>query len=212
MHFLLAAFLALEIVSSGIFSQDISPPDVENFNIVLSKELEFRVDDYKTAFVGRVVVYQNPDDPNEYTRVYYRQIAIISERAQEKSISETGVLENNSSNLNYHLKQEEEVLDRVQQATDAFAYVKWRTDRDPRTGQDFRAGPLQSWLLEQNGNWVFSSELSIFTMPFSERSKANPDKLIIVGIQFTLAGGSHVVRIDQDELIIYKKGSVDDKK
>lgn len=212
MGIVLAVLLTLGIIGSGPPDFEPAPrPNIENFNIVLSKQLEFRIDDYKTAFVGRVVVYQNPNDLNEFIRVYYRQVAIISERAQEKSAAETGGLDNNSSNLNYHRKQETEILDRVQQATDAFAYVQWRTGHDLRTGQDFRTSSFQSWLLEQNGNWTFSSELNVLTTPFSEPSKTDPDKMIIVGIQFSLAGGTHIVRVDQDEIIVSEKGPADEK-
>ncbi len=177
-----------------------SPPDIKNFKPVLSKELEFRIDDYKTAFVGRVIVYQNPDDQNEFVRVYYRQVVVISERAQENSPAETGGRDVDLSNLKYHSQQEGEVLGRVQQATDIFAYVRWCTVHDPRTGQDIRDGFFQSWLLEQNGNWTFSSAYNLVTSPFSEPSKVDAKKSIIVGIKFTLVGGVHIVRVDQDDI------------
>lgn len=211
MGIILAVFLVLGVVGSSP-PDSVPRPNVENFNIVLSKQLEFRVDDYRTAFVGRVVVYQNPEDLSEFVRVYYRQVAIISERAQEQSSSDVGSLGNNSSNLNYHRRQEEEILNRIQQATDAFAFVQWRTTKDLRTGQEARADSFRSWLLEQNGNWTFSSQLQISTMPLSESSRKNPDQLIIVGTQFVLAGGTHILRIDQDELFVEKKGSANDKK
>src|SRR3989344_2090478 len=176
----LIALLVLGIVGGS------APPDVNGFTPVLSKELEFRIDDYKIAFVGRVVDYQNPDDPNEFVRFYYRQVAIVSERAKENDTKEAGGLDRNSSNLNYHQKQETEALDRVQLTTDAFAYVQWRTGRDPRTGQDIRADFLRSWLLDPNGNWIltYGSDYNLFITPFSEPSKADPKKRVIVGIQF----------------------------
>src|SRR3989344_3858337 len=114
------------------------PPNIDGFMPVLSKELEFRIDDCKTGFLGRMVDYQNPNDINEFVRVYYRQVAIVSERACENKSVEEGGLDRNFSNLKYHNQQEAKVLGRVQQATDAFAYVQWRTVRDPRTGQDIR--------------------------------------------------------------------------
>ncbi len=191
----LVALLVMGISGSGS-----SPPDVKNFTPVLSKELEFRIDDYKTALVGRVVVYQNPDDKNEFVRVYYRQVAIISERGQEKNNTEAGSRDANLSNLKYHSQEETEVLGRVQKATDAFAYVQWRTVHDSRTGQDIRDGFFQAWLLEQNGNWTFAHGYNLNTSPLSEPSKADPRKRIIVGIRFDLAGAVHIVRVDQDDV------------
>lgn len=211
MGIVLAFFIALGII--GFSPPDSVPrPNIEYFNIVLIKQLEFRVDDCRTAFVGRVVVYQNPEDLNEYVKVYYRQVSIISECVQEQSGGEAGSLDRNSSSQNYHQKEETDTLSRVQQKTDAFAFVQWRTIKDPRTGEDIQDGYFESWLLEQNGNWTFSSQFNMFTTPLSEPSKANSSKLINVGIKFFLAGAIHIVRIDQDELMVEKKGSDDDKK
>ncbi len=203
MFFTLVVLLAMEVIGSGA-----GPPDVKNFKPVLSKELEFRIDDYKTAFVGRVIVYQNPDDPNEFVRVYYRQIALVSERAQQNNVAENGGLDTNLSNMNYHTKQEAEALGRVQKAIDAFAYVQWRTVRDPRTGQDVRDGFFRSGLLEQNRNWTLSSGYDLFISPFSEPSKADPEKRIIVGIKFSLVGAVHIVRVDQDDILTSDKETV----
>ena len=209
MFLTLALSLVLEIVGGPLAN---SPPDIKNLTPVLSKELEFRIDDYKTALVGRIVVYQNPDDPNEFVRVYYQQVAIISERAQEKNSSDAGNRDTNLSNLNYHLKEESETLGRVQQATDAFAYVQWRTIKDSRTGQDIRDGFFQSWLLEQNGNWTFAYGYNPDTSPFSEPSKNNPKKRINVGIKFTLIGAVHIVRIDQDDVSTLSKEVTNEEK
>ncbi len=205
-------FIAAALLAMGISGSGASPPDVKDFTPVLSKELEFRIDDYKTALVGRVVVYQNPKDLNEFVRVYYRQVAIISERAKEKNSTEAGSRDANLSNFKYHSQEETEALGRVQKATDAFAYVQWRTVHDPRSGQDIRDGSFQSWLLEQNGNWTFSNGYNVVTSPFSEPSKNNPKKRIIVGIQFTLVGAVHIVRVDQDDVTILVKETTNEKK
>ena len=123
----------------------------------------------------------------------------MSERAQENS-SESGI-DVNLSNLKYHSQQEAETLNRVQKTTDVFAYVQWRTVRDSRTEQDVREDFLRSWLLDPNGNWVFSYGDRLNASPFSEISKNNPKKSIIVGIKFTLAGQIHIVRVDQDNIL-----------
>ncbi|OGM98577.1 MAG: hypothetical protein A2649_00045 [Candidatus Yanofskybacteria bacterium RIFCSPHIGHO2_01_FULL_41_26] len=204
----LAVPLVLLVTSGPLVN---SPPDVKNFNVVLSKELEFRVNDCKTGFLGRVVDYQNPNDTNEFVRVYYRQVAIVSERACENKSVEEGGLDRNFSNLKYHNQQEAKVLGRVQQATDAFAYVQWRTVRDPRTGQDIREDFLRSWLLDQNGNCALSYGYDLSTSPFSEPSKADSKKQIIVGIKFTLAGQVHIVRIDQDDIATSKEATNEKK-
>lgn len=202
MLLVLVLFAALQMASTG--DQVSIPTDLKNFKPILTKELEFRIDDCKTGFVGRVVVYQNPNIPNEFIRVYYRQVAIISERDCKNGTTETGGRDMSSSNLNYHRKQETEALGRVRKEADIFAFARWRTERDQRTGEDIRiAGSYRSGLLDQGGLWisVSNSNRSIFLTPVSEPSKADPKKLIPVGIRFDLAMGSHIVRIDQDDLV-----------
>ncbi len=206
-------FLALvTLLVMGISSSGGGPPDVKNFTPVLSKELEFRIDDYKIALVGKVIVYQNQNDENEFVRVYYRQVAIISERAQANNTAGTDSRDTNLSNLKYHSQEETEALSRAQKAMDAFAYVQWRTVRDTRTGQEIRNGSFQSWLLEQNGNWTFTNGYNLDTSPFSELSKGDPKKRIIVGIKFTLVGAIHIVRVDQDDIPNLFKEVADEKK
>ena len=159
-----------------------------------------------------MVVYQNPDSPNEFVRVYYRQVALISECAKQKSSSESGSREGNLSNLKYLRKQETEAISRVQQSTDSFAYVRLQMSKDPRTGQEIQDGFSQAWLLDQNGNWTFGSGYNIVATPFSEQSKDNPKKRVIVGIKFDLAGANHIVRIDQDNILSLVKEVANDKK
>ncbi len=208
MFFAMVLMFAMEIFGSS----GTGPPNVAGFTPVLSKELEFQIDDYKTAFVGRMVVYQSPDDPNEFIEVYYRQVALISQRAKQKSSSETGSRDSSLTNLNYLRKQEAEAISRVQQRTESFAYVQWQIVHDLRTGQDIGTGSFKSWLLDQNGNWTFSSDYNILITPFSEQSKTDLKKRIIVGIKFDLVGRVHIVRIDQDDIIFLTKEVVDDKK
>jgi hypothetical protein len=183
----------------------VGPPDTKNFKPVMTKELEFRIDDYRTAFVGRVVDYQNPDDLSEFVRVYYRQVALVSERAREQDSSEDAGRNRTFSNLNYHQKRESEAIGRVQKEADVFAYVRWRTERDARTGQDIRsAGSYRAALLDQNGAWVLGENISL--APLSEPAENNPEKHVIVGIKFTLGVGTHILRVDQDDLVQAKEG------
>lgn len=196
--FLLTALMVIGMIGG----QEIGPPDVNNFKPTLSKELEFRIDDYKTAFVGKIVVYQNQNDLNDFVRVYYRQIAIVSGRPKEVNGSGPDGRNVNMSNLNYHRREETEALHKVQLSMDPFIYIQWRTKRDPRTGQDIRDGPYRVWTLNQeSGNLVFNSDQDVLSIPFSEPSKTDPKKNVPVGIKFSVGGSEvHIIRIDQDDL------------
>ncbi|PIR42082.1 MAG: hypothetical protein COV30_00315 [Candidatus Yanofskybacteria bacterium CG10_big_fil_rev_8_21_14_0_10_37_15] len=188
--------------------QFVNIPDIKEFNPVLSKELEFRIDDYKTGFVGKVIDYQNPNNSSEFVRVYYRQVAIVSERARIKSSKETTSL--NFSNLNYHQKQEKEALNRVQELIDPFAYVQWKIVRDPRTGQYIRDGFFRAWLLNQNGEWIFESDKNITSVSVSEPFIDKLSKQVLVGIKFSLGDSVHIVRIDQDDILVQEEKPQDE--
>src|SRR3989344_815818 len=97
MFLALMLLLAMEILTGS----GTGPPDVAGYTSVLSKELDFQIDDYTTCFVGRVVVYQNPNNQKEFVKMFYRQVAICSERPKERNSSETNGHNNNLSNLNY---------------------------------------------------------------------------------------------------------------
>ncbi|MBI2062131.1 MAG: hypothetical protein HYT64_00330 [Candidatus Yanofskybacteria bacterium] len=205
--FLISAVLfALQVVSGS----GADPPDIKNFIPIISEvseELDFKIDDYKTAFVGRIVIYQNLDDPNEFVLVYYRQVAVISKRAQEKNSSEYDGRGANLSNFKYHSQQETEVLDRVQKATDAFAYIQWREIKDSRSGKNIRTGFMHIWLLDSSGVWRYhiqpvNEKSALEPSPFSEPSKADPKERINVGIQFKLGAAVHIVRVDQDDIFM----------
>lgn len=201
-------FLALRILLAVevIVASGISPPDIPNitdFTSILSKEQEFRIDDYKTAFLGRIVVYQNPNDPNEFVRVYYRQIAIVSERAKEKNTADVGGRNTNLSNLKYHQKRETEALDRVQQAVDAFAYVRWWMVRDSRTKQDIQTGPMQIWLLDPSGAYAYYSQpegVEESALKYSSFSEPFGSDFVTVGLKFTLGDTVHIVRVDRNDI------------
>ena len=65
--------------------------------------------------------------------------------------------------------------------------------------------------MEQHGSWTLTSGYDLFTSPFSEPSKKDPDKRIPVGIKFTLGGGVHIVRIDQDDISPTKEAANENK-
>lgn len=182
-----------------------SLPNPAGWQVVLQKQLEFRVNDCQTAFVGLVTEYQNPKNPSEFVRVYQQQIALVSGCAKEINTGAVRDSESVVSAFNYRQKKERDALDLVQKATDVFAVAHWETTVDSRTGQMMLVGPVRSWLLDQTGSWIFSDGRELVIRPFSEPFIPNTTQRVTVGLQFTLGDALRIVRIDQ-EYLVFPKG------
>lgn len=184
-----------------------SPPDPTGWQVVVQKQLEFRVNDCQTAFVGLMTEYQNPQDSHEFIRVYRRHIALVSGCAKEFNTGAVRDPEGVVSVFNYRQKKERDALALVQKATDVFAAARWKTTEDSRSGQTMLAGPVQLWLLDQTGSWVSSSGQEMTVRPFSEPFMLNAERRVQVGLQFSLGDATRVIRIDQEYLVVPKENS-----
>ncbi|HXV26983.1 MAG TPA: hypothetical protein VD862_03115 [Candidatus Paceibacterota bacterium] len=207
----MSVFLMLALLTGSVGAADI--PDTQDWRVTVTKQLEFRVDDYCTAFVGTVTEYQNPDAPDEYVRTLARQVPVISCRSRNQGRSGIRTV----SDLSWHRKDEQDALDRAHTGADAFAYIAWRTVRDGRSGEHILAEPLRVWLLDQSGVWVFRQGHRIASRPFSEPSKADMagrrelPAPVLVGIEYSLNGeATHILRLDQDMLAAPRKTEDDD--
>lgn len=184
-------------------------PSVEGWTVVSTSELDVRADNYKTEFLGLVVNYSNPHDPNEVVRIYYRQISLVSERPKEESGDPTRgrSLLTADSGRDYHLKEQKDALAQVQKNMDVFAAMHWRTKRSKETGTDILAGPMESWLLDADGTWTSQQHNlpgAITMTELSEALESDPKKSVVVGLVFKLGEAVHGIRVDQDDLLTPK--------
>ncbi|MEK9209102.1 MAG: hypothetical protein AAB910_03430, partial [Patescibacteria group bacterium] len=154
--------------------------------------------------------YRNPQDSHEFVRVYRQQIALVSGCAKEINVGAVRDSESVVSVFNYRQKKEREALGLVQKATDVFAVVCWKTAEDSRSGQMILAGPVQSWLLDQTGSWMFSDGQEMVIRPFSEPFIPDTEQRVPVGLQFALGDATRAVRIDQ-EYLVFPKGKNKEK-
>ncbi len=193
------------LVALLFVSQTVAPlPDPAGWQVVLQKQLEFRVNDCQTAFVGLMTEYRNPQNTGEFIRVYRQQIALVSRCAKDLNTGAVRDPEGTVSVFNYRQKKERDALNLVQKATDVFAIVRWKTAEDSRSGQTMLDGPIQSWLLDQAGSWMFSNGQEMVIMPFSEPFIPDTTRRVSVGLQFSLGDATRVVRIDQEYLVTPK--------
>ncbi len=212
----LSVLCAISVTSVG---QKLNWSSFKEWTVVSEKRLDIKVNDYETAFVGVVTQYQNPKDPHDFAQVFTRHIPLISQRPKEDQ--NTGQRESSltvDAGRNYHRNQEQEALQRVQKASDAFAIIRWRTTTDDRSGREILAGLVDYWLLNQDGNWMYATNASLSGISrtlVSEPSKADAKRHVVVGLKFSIGDAVHVVRIDQDDLMVpkdTKKKKVDNAK
>ena len=80
---ILVCFLACTV---SVAAQEGAPsiPDVDEWKVDKSFNLDPKIDDIKIAFLGEVKEYRNPRDPNEFVRKVSKHLALISMRRLTK--------------------------------------------------------------------------------------------------------------------------------
>ncbi len=201
---LLFSFMVMTfILPSKTFGQSADRPDISGWDMVSERQLEFRANDYTTVFVGLVREYRDPENEDVHVQIFNRHIVLVSERPREdatdpnygRSALTLG------SGTNFHLKRQQDALERVRKSVDPVAYIRWQVTHDERSGQDFLTGKVESWLLDQGNNWVYAPGTKITEAPLTEPSKIDPKKTVIVGLRLSLGRSIHLLRADQNDLL-----------
>lgn len=192
--------------STLVFSQN--PPSAEGWDSVT--KFHYEIKNYISSPVGTVIVptyvgsanmYKNPGKPGELLMVIvkYPAFTIIPKAIRNEMKSPGNVIEN------YSQKKKQEEFEKRLKQSDAIAFVKWKESKDPRTGEQMLSGEIESWILDQNGNWFFISgnKPEIRVELVSEASAYGPRASILVGFKIFLESGNHyhVLRFDQNDLI-----------
>ena len=155
-----------------------NPAKSENKNIIA------------TSMVGFFRVLRNPDAQNEFAFVVskYPALTFIPKQIQlnENARDEIMVADN------YFKKTKQDKLKEKINSSDMILFIKWREDKDQRTGEKILKGPIESWLLNPNGKWIFkeSRESLVKIELLSEGA-------ILIGFKFSLEENYHILRFDQ---------------
>jgi len=201
----LAILLLFLTIPSIVVADTPSLPDISTWTVKSRASIEFRIADNLPAYIGFTVEYQNPNDPNDFVRVIKRSIPFISA---------TGVSIDATSSqrvvvLNFLKRSEERLASQLYNESDVIAYTHWHVIRDPRTKEQVQSGPAENGLLDQNGNWVFSSGEKMSTEQLSEPDLRDTSKIVLVGLKLSVKEGYHMLRINQGDLaVLSKKGEV----
>lgn len=188
----MTSLLALILVQS-LFTA--SPPSTENWTVYSEEVIEIRLGDYgTTAYLGLIIIYQNPDNENEFIKVVKRHTPIISVKHAIKDKRSRYVVRKYSEN------NESSALDKLRKEADDIVYVRWKQKKDSWTDEYIQDGIIESWMLKQSGLWVHASERRVARRSISE-PVGKKGETELVGFQFRLGELYHILRIDTADIL-----------
>lgn len=161
--------------------------DTAGLTVISKSRIEVRISDEKVAYLGLDIEYQNPDVPEEFVRVVSRHVPVIFAKPKQRN---ENLLREVAEELNVR-KEEQDLLNELEQNTDPVVYVKWRIKKDSRTGKDVRDGDVSVCFLGSDGEWLFAQNEQIAVQFLSE----------LAGRQYHLSTASHILTVDPGDII-----------
>lgn len=184
-----------------------SPPKIDGWEEITKTNYELKntiklenQNIVANSFIGFFKIYKNPNLKNEFVLVGLKYPAITfipkTQRDESKSSNEVLVIEN------YSQKTKQEKLKERTLSSDMILFIKWRETEDPRTKEKILHGPIENWLLNYEGRWVFemSAKSAVKIELLSEPEIIFAEKNILTGFKFSLGTDYHILRFDQDHL------------
>ena len=170
-----------------------NPPNIENWEEITKTHYEVK-NGLATSMLGLMQIFKNPSVENEFIFAVskYPAVTFLPPQPQkdgENSPDEVIIAEN------YFKKTKQENLNHLVSSSDAILFVKWHEEKDRRTGEKILEGPIESWLLTPNGQWIFkeSEKAAIKIELLSEKE-------ILIGFKFSLEETYHILRFDSEHL------------
>ena len=185
---------------SPIYAQN--PPSIEGWNAVT--KFHYEIKNYiespagqliTSSYVGSANMYRNSQNTQELLMVIvkYPAFTIVPKPVINEMRSPGNVVTNYSQS-----KKQEEFAKRLASA-DPIAFIKWSESKDPRTGEQMLSGPIENWLLTQNGEWFFESsnspEIKVELISEPDTKSLSDSKL--VGFKIYINSHYHILRVNQ---------------
>jgi len=171
-----------------------SPPSTEDWTVYGEEVIEIRLGGHgTTAYLGLIIIYQNPDNENEFIKVVKRHTPIISVKHAIKDKRSRYVIRK------YSESNESSALDKLRKEADDIVYVHWKQKKDSWTDEYIQDGIIESWMLKQSGLWVYSKMRIVkrsISEPVGEKGETE-----LVGFQFRLGEFYHILRIDIADIL-----------
>ncbi|HEY4521764.1 MAG TPA: hypothetical protein VJH05_01340 [Candidatus Paceibacterota bacterium] len=197
---ILAMFLLQEPALLPIQQGPNNPPSVNGWKKVTEIHLELKnviksgeKTMTATSIVGSFRVLQNPELESEFVFMVskYPPLTFVPQLLQsaENTRDEMVVAEN------YFQKVKQEKLKEMIKFSDTILLIKWRESKDLRTGETILLGPIENWLLNQQGKWIFES-----TNDKTIKRELVSEEDLLLGFKFSLKENYHILRLNMSHL------------
>lgn len=132
-----------------------------------------------TSMIGTLKILKNPELQDEFVFIVskYPALTFLPQpiKGTQNSPDEIIIAEN------YFQKNKKDKLREMDLSSDVVLFIKWREQKDPRTGEKVLLGSIKNWLLDHNGKWIFEeSGKSLIKIELLSENKT------LVGFKFSL--------------------------
>ena len=198
----LSLFFVLFLATASLARGQTHPiPDITGWKKINQTVIDISSESGLIAYLGYEKEYQNPANLNEFVKVVFRFVSIVSIPASQSE--KTPLVEVANNYLDNQVNKNLENL--TNNESDPFLWTHWKTVIDRQTGQVIIDGQAESWLLNPvgdptdfNSKWFYQIGTEVLIQNISEPDYYNLNKLIPVGKRYRLNNTPHIIRVDQD--------------
>ena len=180
-------------------------PDISGWETVSASRIDFRLSDNAAVYLGLAVEYadyRNPLSRGEFIRVVSRHVPFIPVR--QTNPNERSFFETNTAS--YVQKEERDGLSELDKKTDPILYVRWRTNKEPRTGKDMRGGDVDIWFLKQNGECLIAQNEEVGTQFLTENVGNGKPHNVFVGVKYRVGKAYHILKVNRADVVQLTEG------
>ena len=192
----MSKWLVISALLFGVFGANAETPplpDINGWKIENQDKIHVKTFSDITTYLGFITTYQNPQNSNEYMRVYARCLPKTIIREKSKGSQDF----KDAGSILFKKREKKDFLTELFGKSDIFIYEKWQTEKDLRTGLDMPPHSVEVWFLRQNGEWIFIADQKIIRESISE---ALEDQTAITGQKYSLGAAYHILSISRNDL------------
>jgi hypothetical protein len=166
----------------GYASADPDRPDVSKWNLFSKSSISVIVSDKIKYYLGMDLIYQNPDNLNEFVR----QIRVITPFVVVKSKKELD--KNFIDMMTTYVTDgtQRELMKSYEVKSDPILFIHWKVADDIERGTKKLDGKDEVWFWNSFGEWVYAQDAKIKFTSTSEIFKETGSEPVIVGIKYSL--------------------------
>jgi len=192
----MSKWLVILVLLFGVFRANAETPplpDINGWKIENRDIIHVKTFSDTTTYLGFITTYQNPQNSNEYIRVYARCLPKTIIREKSKGSQDF----KDAGSILFKKEEKKDFLTELFGKSDPFIYEKWQTEKDLRTGLDMPPYSVEVWFLCQNGEWIFAADQKIIRESISE---ALEDQTAMTGQKYSLDTAYHILSISRNDL------------